>query len=121
MAFTAIDTDISGQGTLDLGVVANMLFWEVHLDTLGNLVRIPDLADPDRVLNAGWIAWGDHNSVIGGVDRVYWREPVWLNFVDQIHVVDFNDLGGTPPTFIASWFRWSLSPDTHGHIYGYAL
>lgn len=121
MPFTAIDIDISGQGTYDVGSAANMLFWECYLDTLGPLVRVPELTDPDHILRAGFITWGDNNSVIGGVDRIYWKPPHWLSFQAEIYTTGIDDLGGTPSTFVAHYFRWSLSPGTSGHIYGYAL
>jgi hypothetical protein len=121
MAFLAIDTDISGQGTYDVGSSAQMLFFEVHLDTLGPLVRIPELSDPDHLLRAGFITWGDINNAIGGVDRIYWKPPLWLDFVDQLYTPTGDNVAGQPITFIAHWFRWSLGPGTSGHIYGYAL
>ena len=121
MAFVAINQDIEGQGVFDVGSVANMLFFAVHLDTLGNEVRNPDNRDDDRILNAGWVTAGDHFDIGDGVDRNYWREPVWLNFIDTLYVPDFTGLDGNAPTFLASRFRWSLTAGTHGHIYGYAL
>jgi hypothetical protein len=121
MAFTAIDIDISGQGTYDVGSAANMLFWEVFLDTLGLEVRIPEATDTDKLLRAGWISWGDNNSVIGGVDRIYWKPPIWLDFTAQIFTTPVDSLGGNSGLFVAHYFRWSLSAGTSGHIYGYAL
>ncbi len=121
MPFTAIDIDISGQGTYDVGSAANMLFWETYLDTLGPLVRQIDSDNIDRIFQAGFITWGDNNSVIGGVDRIYWKLPVFLEWRAQIYTTGIDDLGGVPSTFVAHYFRWSLSPGTTGHIYGYAL
>ena len=121
MPFTAIDIDFSGQGTYDIGSAVNMLFWECHLDTLGPFTKVPEPNDIDHVIRAGFITWGDENPVIGGVNRVYWKAPFWLDWIDQIYTTGIDDLGGTPATFVARWFRWSLLPGTSGHIYGYAL
>jgi hypothetical protein len=121
MAFVAVDTDISGQGTVDVGSSANMIFWECHLDAIGALVRIPELTDIDHVLRAGFITWGDHNTGIGGVDRIYWRQPYWLSFVDELYTANGDTNNGLFTTFSAHYFRWSLSPGTSGHLYGYAL
>jgi len=121
MPFTAIDIDISDQGTYDVGSAANMLFWETHIDTLGPFVRQTDPENLDRIFQAGFIAWGDNNSVIGGVDRIYWKPPVFLEWVDQIYTTGIDSIGGTPAAFVAHFFRWSLSPGTTGHIYGFAL
>lgn len=121
MAFTAIDIDISGQGTYDVGSAANMLFWEVHLRNLGPFVTFPEAGNPDKILRAGFITWGDDNSVIDGTDFTYWKPAVWLEFVNQIFTTPVDTIGGNSGTFVAHYFRWSLTPGTDGHIYGYAL
>jgi len=118
MPFAALDIDISGTGIADLGGVQNLLFFGVFLDVLGLDVRLTEPARTDHMLRAGWVALGDHFDAIGGVDRDYWRAPIWLDFPAVLWTPPSTETISTVPvSLLASRLRWSLSDGTSGHIF----
>ena len=112
---TYLDRDISGSGN-DALAGSEILYAVVHLDTLGPEVRQPTFADADSIMRAGWFAFGDSLSVIGGA-RSYWRDPVWINFSDLLWTPDPSSNDPTALGLVATLFRWHLSIGTSGHVY----
>lgn len=112
---TYLDSDIAGDGQ-DVFPSNQVIYLVVHVTTLGDEARIPALTVPDQVLRFGWLALGDSLDVGDGA-RDYWREPLWINFLDTMWTPDPSTLAGSPLVLIASRIRWHLSVGAAAHLY----
>lgn len=111
------DADIAGDGRADL-VGGNLILYAlVHGTARGAGVRELEVGSPDHVLRAGWVSFGDHLSVIGGVDRDYWRAVWWLDFDDAMYTPDPSSSGGAPFALFATRVRWHLPVGSAAHLY----
>ena len=109
------DDDISGSGQSVFGdsLVLYMLF---HSTELGPNVRRLDINDPDHVLRLGWLAFFHRGSDIGGVQRDYYGEPMWIDF-ENWRWLPPTPRSGAEIAFSVSWgIRWSLSLGCEGHL-----
>jgi hypothetical protein len=110
-----VDRDISGHGSESFGN-KQVSYVFVHLDSLGVNVNSPEPGVLDHILRAGWIAFGYNGDAGDGTIRDYWREPIWLNFVDT-EWTPVPQYQGSDQTIWATQVRWWLSPGTTGHLW----
>ena len=112
------DADISGDG-VDLMAGTNVIFAVWHLTTIDPLVRTLEPSAPDHLLRAGWFAFGDSLSVIGGVSAFYWQPPQWMDWVDGLWTPNPNTVAGAATSQYGPRLRWHFNGTTAGHIYIY--
>lgn len=115
---TYLDRDINGSGA-DTFPGNQVLFLTVRTTTIGPEVRAPSLADPDEVMRLGWFSLGDSiDDGSGAAD--YWRDPVWINFLNLLWTPTPSTESGTALGLIATRVRWRLSLGTtaHLHVFG---
>lgn len=112
---TYLDRDISGDDS-DVLPGNSLIYAVVHVTSVGVEAR-PVEGGSDRYLRLGWIAFGDSLSVIGSVERFYWREPVYLNYLDTLWTPDPSTSGGGALTLVGSRVRWHLGVGAAAHLY----
>jgi hypothetical protein len=112
-----LDRDIAGGGSDLLTGTSNLLFWTVHITNVGPEARPLEVAVPDHYLRLGWISLGDHFSEGTDPARDWWRQAVWLDFIDNLWTPPAT--GETTISFHvqATRIRWYLTPETTGHLY----
>jgi hypothetical protein len=111
------DAGISGDGSDSL--TGSQLWYAIcRLDPVGGGVRELETGSPDHVLRAGWVAFGDPISAIGGVSRVYWRAVWWLDFVESMFTPEpSTDVFNNPLTMACSKVRWHIPVGGSAHLY----
>lgn len=109
------DDDISGDGqeTFPGGEV---LYAVVHVTTVGPEARLVAPAVADQYLRLGWFAFGDSLDVIGGA-RDYWRDAVWINFLDTLWTPVPSSNDPVALGLVATRLRWHLTFGTEAHMY----
>jgi hypothetical protein len=114
------DADISGDASSALA--SNQLVYLVcHNITPSPGQRELEVGSPDHVLRAGWLAFGDTLNVIGGINRAYWRQPIFLDFEDMLWTPDPSGQPGTPFELQATLVRWHIPPGGLYHLYVFGL
>jgi len=116
---TYLDRDITGSGQ-DVLAGANLVYLTIHVITLGPEVRTPTLADPDELLRFGWFSLGD-NIDVGDGARDYWRDAVWINFLNTLWTPIPSTGGGGPLVLAATLLRWRLSLGSVAHVHVFGL
>lgn len=112
---TYLDRDIANDGQDSLSG-SSVIYAVVHISSVGVEAR-PIEGGGDRYLRLGWFAFGDNLNVIGSVSRDYWREPVFLNYLDTLWTPDPSTASGSPLVLIGSIIRWHLGVGGAGHIF----
>lgn len=112
-----LDRDISGQGDDDLSGSA-VLYLVLHVTSIGDEARLVTPLVSDLYLRFGWFAFGDSLDVIGG-SRDYWRDPVWINFLDTLWTPVPSTAAPNALSIVATRFRWNLSLGAAAHVYIY--
>lgn len=112
---TYLDRDIAGDGSDNLAGT-EVLYLVVHVTAPGDEARFPTPGVTDSVMRLGWVALGDTLDVIGGA-RAYWRDPVWLNWIDVLWTPVPSTADPNPLGVAASLFRWHLGIGAAAHVY----
>lgn len=108
------DDDISGSGLVDLGS-QRAKFALCRIDTIGWETRVLSHVDTDRVLRAGFIAFGYFGDAGDGTERHYWQPPFWLDWLNSEWL--------PPQTYASDGFqyltslRWGLSDGVTAHLW----
>lgn len=113
---TYLDRDISGSGIDDLTGGNAVQFFLLHLTTIGPTARQLDGLADDRIIRAGWIAFGRTLNLIGATSRDYWHAPIFIDFADRRWIPEPNQNSSTVLTIVATRVRWYLSPGTAGRL-----
>lgn len=109
------DSDLSGDGQ-DVFPGGEVLYLIVHVTDPGVEARQPSPLVADQYVRIGWLALGDNLSLIGGA-RDYWREPIWLNFLDTLWTPDPSSNTPNPLGLVATRIRWHLGVGAAAHCY----
>ena len=117
---TYLDRSIAGTG-VDILTGTQIVYIAVSLSIIDPAVRIPNPADPDRALRAGWIALGDTLTLFGGGPLFYWLSPIWLDFAQTLWTPDPAGVAGGATTAYGTRLRWSLNGVTAGDVHVFGL
>lgn len=123
MAFVAYHDTVSGTAEISFAATSQVLFVAVRLSVVGDTVRYTELGVTDHLLRAGWVSLGDHFDIGDGVDRNYWRAPIWVDFEHILWTCNPTHVGTglDPTTMVASRLRYSFSAGTTAEILVLAL
>lgn len=108
------DVSDTGVATFSPTRVQYMLFATL---TIGLQAKPVSARDEDFVLRLGWITLGVHVVIPDVIEADFWREPWWINFLNQevssVPQTDYlaNDFG-----IWADRVRWSITPAAEGHL-----
>lgn len=112
-----VDRDISGNGVeVWSGPNNQVIFATWSFSAVGVGPRSPDPTNPDRLLRAGWFAFGDAIGVISGAGDA-WLPPIWMDFEDGFWTP--SPAGDQTHAFVqvASRVRWALAPGCTARLY----
>jgi hypothetical protein len=111
---------VAGSGDHDFGGGIRVNFALAHVSAQGSRVRVAQTSD--QTLGAGWIAFGAAADLIDGVTRVYWNEPIWINWENtQWHPIPTTDYLANDFGVWVSHIRWWFSLDTEVSLYVYGV
>lgn len=109
------DDDISGDGD-DVFPSNQLIYAAVHVTSPGNEARQVVAGVPDMFLRIGWIAFGDQLDLGDGA-ALYWRDPIWLNFLRTLWTPDPSTSGSGALVLVATRVRWHLTNSATAHLF----
>lgn len=117
---TYLSRTIAGDGT-DLLTGTQVVYMVWRLSTIDPMVREADPSNPDHVLRAGWLSFGDSLDPFSLGAQDYWQAPIFLNFTLGLWVPDPSHFGGGVMDHFASRIRWHLNGSTAGNLFVFGL
>lgn len=112
-----VEQSISGDGTVNFGG-NHVDYVLVRVTTEGAGIEHPYPTVSDRVERVGWFALGARSSAFDAVERLYWREIVWINWLLFEYSPIPQVVNGPPDTHVwASDIQWHLSPGTVASLF----
>lgn len=115
MPGTLLARTISGDGVDSLSG-SEVYFAIVHIGTMPHGIRELESANPDHILRAGWVSFGASLASIGGINRDYWREVWFLDFVDSMFTPSPSTFTG-PTSLTSDRIRWHIGPGGSANLY----
>lgn len=100
---------VSGHGSAPLSAPAKINYALVTVAARPYESSAPDVNADDFIIRCGWFAFGSEADGGDGVVRVYWRDPIWINF-DDFEWSPVPQTWSTPEDFHmwASHVRWRI-------------
>ena len=110
-----LDRDITGVGQDDLVGGNSVIYVQIHVTSVGDGARLVDFSVVDHYLRIGFLALGG-NLLLSGSPVIGWRDPIWINFTDQLWTPIPSATGTTALTVVAEHVRWAMTGGGHAHI-----
>jgi len=112
-----VEQFISGDGSVNFGG-NHVDYILVRVSTAGSGVEHPYPTADDRVERVGWFALGARSTAFDVVERIYWRELVWINWLTFEWSPVPQVVNGPPDTHVwASDIRWHILPGTECQLF----
>ena len=110
------DATISGSGSAALSAQrVNYAF--LHLTAVGSQARPLEAGDPDHFLRIGWFAFGTDITVPSYPTYRYWRNPIWIDFIDTLWTpIPQTNYAAQDDAIYATHVRWSLAMGATGRL-----
>lgn len=120
MAATVLDEIVSGMGEFTIPD-SQITFMMVRVLETGNEVhRLTPAADLDRYARLGFVSFGEYWNPNDDGARVFWRAPIWIEFLDFEWAPTPAYFGGDL-TIWAQRVRYSMAPGAEAHIWVYGF